>query len=189
MHTRQWADGLGTSPATLMIHPHHLLSCREHSKPNLKASTYSWPLRIGIRKFTQLTRLSVAAWDNRRVSFRYPITVSGPYGAYTVEAVVDPDATFTAVPEPALVEMGIDPVRVVQLRDARGSKRFYRLGRALVTVAGVEDLAPVLFIEAGEPTVIGATTLALLMLEPDEASRTVVQIVGRVSSIVDEAVG
>ena len=123
------------------------------------------------------------------MSFRFPITVSGPYGAYTVEAVVDPDATFTAVPEPALLEMGIEPVRVVQLRDARGSKRFYRLGRALVTVAGVEDLAPVLFVEAGEPTVIGATTLALLLLEPNEANGTIVQIAGRASSAVDEAVG
>jgi predicted aspartyl protease len=123
------------------------------------------------------------------VSFRFPITVSGPYGAYTVEAVVDPDATFTAVPEPALVEMGIEPVRVVQLRDARGSKRFYRLGRALVTVAGVEDLAPVLFIDAGEPTVIGATTLALLLLEPDEANGTIVQIAGCAPSAVDKAVG
>ena len=117
------------------------------------------------------------------------MTVSGPSGAYTVDAVVDPDATFSAVPAPAMVEMGIEPVRVVQLRDARGSKRFYRLGRALVTVAGVEDLAPVLFVEAGEPTVIGATTLALLLLEPDEANGTIVQIAGRAPSAVDEAVG
>ena len=64
-----------------------------------------------------------------------------------------------------------------------------RLGRALVTVAGVEDLAPVLFVDAGEPTVIGATTLSLIMLEPDEASGTVVQIMGRAPSIVDETVG
>jgi len=112
------------------------------------------------------------------------MTVSGPYGAYTVDAVVDPDATFSAVPAPAMVEMGIEPVRVVQLRDARGSKRFYRLGRALVTVAGVEDLAPVLFVEAGEPTVIGATTLALLLLEPDEANQTIVQVVGAAPSSV-----
>ena len=117
------------------------------------------------------------------------MTVSGPYGAYTVDAVVDPDATFSAVPEPALLEMGIEPVRVVQLRDERGSKRFYRLGRALVTVAGVEDLAPVLFVEAGEPVVIGATTLTLLLLEPDEANQTLVQMAGRAPSVVDEAVG
>lgn len=107
------------------------------------------------------------------------MTVSGPYGAYTVDAVVDPDATFSAVPAPAMVEMGIEPTRVVALRDARGEKRFYRLGRALVTVAGIEDLAPVLFAEAGEPSVIGATTLSLLMLAPDEANGTLVQIEGR----------
>src|SRR5437868_836082 len=118
-------------------------------------------------------------------AFTFPMTVSGPYGAYTVDAVVDADATFSAVPTPALIEMGIEPVRVVQLRDARGSKRFYRLGRALVTVAGVEDLAPVLFVEAGEPTVIGATTLALLLLEPDQTNGTIVQIAGRAPSAVD----
>jgi predicted aspartyl protease len=123
------------------------------------------------------------------MSFTFPMTVSGPYGAYTVEAVVDPGATFSAVPTPALIEMGIEPVRVVQLRDARGSKRFYRLGRALVTVAGVEDLAPVLFVDPGEPTLIGATTLSLLLLEPDEANQTLVQVAGMAPSVVDEAVG
>ena len=123
------------------------------------------------------------------MNFMFPMTVSGPYGAYTVDAVVDPDATFSAVPTPALIEMGIEPVRVVQLRDARGEKRFYRLGRALVTVAGVEDLAPVIFVDAGEPTVIGATTLSLLLLEPDEVNLTLVQTPGRAPSAVDEAVG
>jgi predicted aspartyl protease len=117
------------------------------------------------------------------------MTVSGPYGAYTTDAVVDPYATFSAVPAPALAEMGIEPVRVVHLRDGRGEKRFYRLGRALVTVAGVEDVAPVIFVDAGEPSVIGATTLALLMLQPDEAGGTLVQIEGRAPSQVDEAVG
>ena len=117
------------------------------------------------------------------------MTVSGPYGDYTVDAVVDPDATFTSVPTPALIEMGIEPVRVVQLRDARGSKRFYRLGRALVTVAGVEDLAPVLWVDPDEATVIGATTLSLLLLQPDEANRTLVQVAGVAPSAIDEAVG
>jgi predicted aspartyl protease len=123
------------------------------------------------------------------MSFTFPMTVSGPYGAYTVDAFVDPGATFSAVPTPALIEMGIEPVRVVQLRDARGSKRFYRLGRALVSVAGVEDLAPVLFVDSGEPTVIGASTLSLLLLEPDEANQTLVQVAGVAPSVVDEAVG
>ena len=123
------------------------------------------------------------------MSFTFPMTVSGPYGAYTVDAVVDPDATFSAVPETALVEMGIDPIRVVQLRDAAGSKRFYRLGRALVTVAGVEDLAPVLFVDAGEPTVIGATTLSLLMLEADEANETLTPAVGRAPVSASDAIG
>jgi hypothetical protein len=87
-----------------------------------------------------------------------------------------------------MIEMGIEPVRVVQLRDAKGSKQFYRLGRALVTVAGVEDLAPVIFVEAGLPSVIGATTLSLLLLEPDEENQTLVQVAGRARSAVDEAV-
>jgi predicted aspartyl protease len=111
-------------------------------------------------------------------TFLYPITVSGPYGAYTVDAVVDPDATFTCVPAPAMVEMGIEPVRVVRLRDQDGSLRFAQLGRALTTVAGVEDLAPVLFGDTGTPTVLGSVTLAILLLKADQSSRQILSVDG-----------
>ena len=98
------------------------------------------------------------------------ITVSGPYGQYTAEAIVDPVATFTTVPAPALIELGIEPGRVVRLRQADGSLRFHQLGRALVTIEGQEDVMPVVFGEAGTPAVISAVALEVLVLRVDEES-------------------
>lgn len=108
--------------------------------------------------------------------FLYPMTVSGPFGQYTVEAVVDSDATFSSVPAPALIEMGVQPHRIVRLASQDGKARFGQLGRALTTVAGVEDVAPVLFGEPGEPAVIGAVTLSILLLRVDEDSRQIVSV-------------
>jgi predicted aspartyl protease len=115
--------------------------------------------------------------------FTVPITVSGPYGQYTVDAVVDPDAAYSSVPAPALIEMGIEPVRVVRLKAADGKAHFREVGRALTTVAGQEDVAPVLFGEPGEPTVLGAATLGVLMLRADAATQNVVQDEGWLSSV------
>jgi hypothetical protein len=106
------------------------------------------------------------------------MTVSGPYGQYTVEAVVDAASTFSSVPTPALIEMGIQPVRVVRLRRPDGSLEFKQLGRALTSVAGVEDLAPVLFGEPGAPAIIGSVTLAILLLEADAVEQKVIQAEG-----------
>lgn len=108
--------------------------------------------------------------------FYYPLTVSGPFGQYTVEALVDPGATFSSVPAPALIEMGIQPNRVVRLKAGDGKAHFGQLGRALTTVGGVEDVAPVLFGEPGAPPVIGVTTLAILLLAPDADSRQMVSV-------------
>jgi predicted aspartyl protease len=111
-------------------------------------------------------------------AFLYPVTISGPYGQYTVEALVDRAASFTVVPATALIEMGIEPARVVRLRERDGSLRFGQLGRALTTVAGVEDIAPVLFGEPGTPTVLGKATLDILLLRADEASRQILSVDG-----------
>jgi predicted aspartyl protease len=111
------------------------------------------------------------------------MTVSGPYGQYTVDAVVDPDAAYSSVPAPALIEMGIQPVRMVRLKAADGRAHFRQIGRALTTVASQEDIAPILFGEPGEPTVLGAATLAVLMLRADPETRTVIQAEGWLSSV------
>ena len=96
-----------------------------------------------------------------------PMTVSGPFGQYTSDAIVDPGSTFASIPAPALIEMGIEPTRVARMRDADGRLRFYQLGRALVTIDGHEEVMPVLFGDAGGPSVIGFLALALLLLNVD----------------------
>jgi predicted aspartyl protease len=111
------------------------------------------------------------------------MTVSGPYGQYTVDAVVDPDAAYSSVPAAALIEMGIQPVRVVRLKAADGKAHFRQVGRALTTVAGQEDIAPVLFGEPGEPSVIGSATLSVLMLRADSETGSVEQDTGWLSNV------
>ncbi len=106
----------------------------------------------------------------------YPMTVSGPYGQYTVDAVVDPDATFSSVPAPALIEMGIEPVRLVRVSSGDGRVQFRQLGRALTTVGAQEDVTPVLFGDPGIPAVIGAATLTILLLRWDEHDCQMVSI-------------
>ena len=119
------------------------------------------------------------------MSFLCPITVSGPYGQYTIDAVVEPASQYTIVPSTALVEMGIEAVRVVKLKTSNGSMTFARIGRALTTVAGQEDIAPVLFGEPGRPTVLGAATLSVLGLTVDEARGEVVPVELRLPAVAE----
>ena len=107
------------------------------------------------------------------------MTVSGPYGEYTVEARIDPEATFTTLPAPALIELGIEPHRVVRVQSDSQGAQFRQLGRALTTVGGQEDVAPVLFGEPGEPAVIGYVTLAILLLGLDTASGALIPLEAR----------
>ena len=112
------------------------------------------------------------------------MTISGPFGQYTVEAVVDPGATFSIVPTPALIEMGIEPVRVVRVKGGDGDAQFCQLGRALTTVGGLEDVTPILFGEPGMPAVIGATTLTILLLRWDAVSGQMLPSEAQTGSVV-----
>ena len=115
----------------------------------------------------------------------YPITISGPFGQYTVEAVVDPDATFSSIPMPALIEMGIEAHRLVRVETPDGRPDFRQLGRALTSVGGQEDIAPVLFGDPGEPAVIGATTLTILLLRWDAATGQMLPVEAKRGSVSD----
>jgi hypothetical protein len=108
--------------------------------------------------------------------FFHEVTFSGPFGQYTVQALVDATSTFSIVPAPALLEMSIEPLRIVRIYDGGEAVRFGQVGRVLTRVDGVEDLAPVLFGEPGLPTVLGSLTLSLLLLQPDEATQTLVPL-------------
>ena len=111
--------------------------------------------------------------------FFHDVTFSGPFGEYTVQAVVDPASTFSIVPAPALLELGIEAVRIVRLLDEQRAVRFAQMGRVLTRVDGVEDLTPVLFGEAGLPTVLGSLSLTMLLLQADEANERLVPLEAR----------
>jgi predicted aspartyl protease len=75
-----------------------------------------------------------------------------------------------------LIEMGIEAVRVVRLKARDGQVRFQQLGRALTSVGGQEDVTPVLFGEPGQPAVIGAVTLEILLLRFDPQTNQMVAV-------------
>ena len=133
-----------------------------------KACTHR-PMLTGLRPLVARAKLL-------HMPHLYPMTVSGPFGQYTVDAVVDVASTFSSVPTPALIEMGIEPVRVVRVKTSDGQAQFRQLGRALTAVGGQEDMTPVLFGEPGQPAVIGATTLAVLLLRWQADSRQMVPV-------------
>ena len=85
-----------------------------------------------------------------------------------IEAIVDTGSTFTAVPRTTLQRLGVPVERSAQSELADGSNAPVDIGRTMVRLEGQEFPTPVIFAEAGEPTLLGAVTLeeALLAVDP-----------------------
>jgi predicted aspartyl protease len=111
-------------------------------------------------------------------TFFHPMTISGPLGSVTVDALVDSGATFSSLPGPVLQQLGIESLREVRLRLADGSSHLQRLGRALIGLNGAEDVMPVVFGEPESPPSIGAVTLEILLLGIDPVRETLVPVEG-----------
>jgi predicted aspartyl protease len=106
------------------------------------------------------------------------MTVAGPSGEVTVEALVDTGSTFSSVPGDVLESIGVRPARSVRLRLADGSSHVQQLGSARVSLNGEGDSMPIVFGEPGSPPAIGAVTLEILLLGVDPAAETLVPVEG-----------
>ena len=85
-----------------------------------------------------------------------------------IDVIVDTGSTFTAVPRTTLQRLGVPVERSVQSELADGSNAPVDIGRTMVRLEGQEFPTPVIFAEAGEPTLLGVVTLeeALLAVDP-----------------------
>jgi excinuclease ABC subunit B len=112
-------------------------------------------------------------------TFFHPITIIGPNGAETVEALVDTGSTFTTVPRPLLQRLGVVPFTRARLRLANGQVVEADLGEVR---AELDGLAPRTIICAfGEPEsspLIGAQALENFLLGVDPDGRRLVPIEG-----------
>lgn len=107
-------------------------------------------------------------------TFFHPITIVGPDGEETVEALADTGADFTTVPASLLQRIGVQPFREAQMRLADGSTTTWQLARATARIDGYEEQTICLFGPEDGPPAIGAYTLDGMLLGVDPAQRRLV---------------
>ena len=103
-------------------------------------------------------------------TFATTVRVGNPDGGDTleVEALVDTGASHSMFPASLLDALHISRRSQVDGTLADGSEVSYWRGRALIGIDGREDICPALFGPEGEDaSVIGATTLQILMFKVD----------------------
>ena len=113
-------------------------------------------------------------------TFSYPITIRNLLtGAYReVQALVDSGSTFTMAPASLLGDLGVEPVRSVELELADGSSLSLPIGYAEVEVDGEATVALCTFgAEAAEP-VLGATSMESLLIAPDPVNHRFIKVRG-----------
>ncbi|MBM3833940.1 MAG: aspartyl protease [Verrucomicrobia bacterium] len=91
-----------------------------------------------------------------------------------VEFLIDSGAVYSLVPAAKLKALGIRPHRKVDFALADGTKITRQVGDAYFEFQGTGGAAPVIFGEAGDEALLGATTLESLGLILNPFSRQLV---------------
>ena len=102
---------------------------------------------------------------------RARMTVHGPLGDDTVEALVDTGATFTKISSSVAEKVGFKRRRQVEVVLANGGKVSRQLGSLEVEIASQKDVVPVTVGEDGEADFVGYTTLEILGFKVDPVAR------------------
>ncbi len=105
--------------------------------------------------------------DTAMGTFFRPITLIGPDGQETIDALVDTGASFTTAPRSLLERLGVRGHRRARLRLADGRVGEWDLGRIIVRIDGQEEETLCLFGTEEAPSTIGAYTLKGLLLGVD----------------------
>lgn len=75
-----------------------------------------------------------------------------------VKATVDTGAHYSLIPSGILKKAGVKPYKTESMEQADGSIKDYRIGRALMSYGGREEVCQVVFGDDGEP-LLGALAL------------------------------
>lgn len=121
-------------------------------------------------------------------SFLYPITLVGPLGEETVEALVDTGATYILMPGPLLERLGVRRqwTRPFSLADGRSIE--YGLGETTVRINGEERTSVCIFGDAATEPLLGVYTLEGFMLGVDPVNHTLIPVVGRLMAVASPTV-
>lgn len=88
-------------------------------------------------------------------------------GPVELEAMVDTGAAYSMVPASILRDLGVQPIRKVNLEWADGRQAWLDMGEARATIDGESVVTLVVFAEGGTQPLLGAYTLEGLGLAAD----------------------
>ena len=111
-------------------------------------------------------------------TFTVPLQVADPEGRHyeTVEARVDSEATYTALPGSILERLGVVPHSARAFVLADGSRVERGFGRTWMRLNGREDVSPVVFWDEGAQPLLGAVTLEIFSLEVDPVNGRLIPV-------------
>ncbi len=93
-----------------------------------------------------------------------------PSQSFDEDFLVDTGALFSFASREKLAAVGIGASRKERFRQMDGTIIERDVGRALIRVAGKEDVVPVVLAEPGDATVLGVVALEVLALGVDPTS-------------------
>ena len=114
--------------------------------------------------------------------FTHNLTVIGPNGEETIDAVVDTGAFFSWVPATILHRLGVQPTRHIPLRLADGRVIEHDAGEARMRINGSEQTTVCVFGDEGSDPLLGAYTLEGFLLAADPVNGELIPRVARAVS-------
>ncbi len=93
-----------------------------------------------------------------------------PAGSFGHDFLVDTGSVLSFAPRDKLVSIGIAPVRKETFRQMDGTLIEREVGRALLRIAGKEEVVPFVFGEPADAAVLGVVALEALALGLDPTS-------------------
>jgi predicted aspartyl protease len=112
-------------------------------------------------------------------TFLHPITIIGPSGQETLDALVDTGSTFTTIPRPILERLGVSPFTRARLRRATGDVETTDLGEVSAELDGQDPRTVICaFGRPDSPPAIGAHALEAFLLGVDPDQKRLVPLDG-----------
>ena len=93
-----------------------------------------------------------------------------------VTALVDTGATFTSVPSPILVRLGVVPQRQIRLKLANGEVVEHQMGEVVAEIDSTRRTIICIFGPPDAQPLMGAHTLEAFLLAVDPAEQRLVQV-------------
>ena len=107
-------------------------------------------------------------------TFSYPITLVGPSGDTTVDALVDTGATYTVLPAEIVARLGIKSLDKAPFELGDGRVVEYEVGAIDARIDGQQRQTLCVFAGAGAQPLIGAYTVEAFLLAVDPVGKRLV---------------